>query len=465
MSRWAFPGIVALLGLVCTTTLVRVAATLFLHVPLDPNEGWNAYHSVAAMSGGHLYPSPGGFLFNNYPPLSFYIVGTLGTLIGDHIFAGRLISFLATLAVAGGIFAALRIMRADLLPALFAALLFVAGLLVFTDYVGMDDPQLLAHAVAIGGLILLLKEPRVARFVVVAAFAMMFAGFIKHNLIALPVAMAAWLMIYDRGNAAWFVGSGIAFVLAGLTIFQLVYGIGLLGQLNSARLWSGAVFGENLTRFLLWSDVSLFGLATLLLLGRRDRYVAFCAIYAAISVVVGAAFAGGAGVDLNIWFDAAIALALGGGLLFQRLSTCAWLSVGGAFAYTIPLLAGLWLDWNSDWLTRDYWLHPFAEETASAEADIAFLKSHDGPALCEMLSLCYWAGKRAEVDVFNLGQAYASHRQSDATLIHLIEARYFRTIEFDSLEDFAMGDSVRQATARSYRVDHPGENGVFLLPR
>ena len=33
-----------------------------------------------------------------------------------------------------------------------------------------------------------------------------------------------------------------------------------------------------------------------------------------------------------------------------------------------------------------------------------------GPALCEMLSLCYWAGKRAEVDVFNLGQAYRDRR-------------------------------------------------------
>ena len=47
--------------------------------------------------------------------------------------------------------------------ALFAALLFVAGLLVFTDYVGMDDPQLLAHAVAIGGLALLLRASPVRR--------------------------------------------------------------------------------------------------------------------------------------------------------------------------------------------------------------------------------------------------------------------------------------------------------------
>jgi uncharacterized membrane protein len=39
-----------------------------------------------------LYPSHDKLITNNYPPLSFYIVGALGWLIGDMVLAGRLLS-------------------------------------------------------------------------------------------------------------------------------------------------------------------------------------------------------------------------------------------------------------------------------------------------------------------------------------------------------------------------------------
>lgn len=459
-----FKGLTALLATGCAIGLARIAATIFLHVPLDPNEGWNAYHAMEAMSGGGLYPPGGGFMFNNYPPLSFYIVGALGKT-GDHILAGRILSLLATLGVSGGVFTALRIMRINVWSAAFATLLFVAGLLIFTDYVGMDDPQLLAHAITMGGLILLLPEPRATQKVILAALLLVIAGFIKHNLIALPLALAMWLAINDRRSAVKFTGAGIALVLIGVILFQFTYGVSLLSQLNSPRLWSAAIFAENLRQFLVWCDIPLFGAVVLLLTGRGDGRGVLCVTYAAISVAVGATFAGGAGVDMNIWFDAAIALALCSGLLLQKLSARAWLGTGAAAALTIPLLAGLWLNWNSDWLTRDYWLHPLAEETTSAETDIAFLKSHDGPALCEMLSLCYWAGKREEVDVFNLGQAYATHARSERALLALIQVRHYAVLEFDSLDDFALGPNVRRAVLGAYRIDHADDDGVFLLPR
>lgn len=464
-DRLVFRGLVALLAAVCAAGLVRIAATIFLHVPLDPNEGWNAYHSLAAMSGGALYPPPDSFMFNNYPPLSFWIVGAFGQAIGDNIFAGRILSLAATLCIAGSVFVTLRFMDVGRWRALFAALLLVAGLLDFTDYVGMDDPQLLGQAVAMGGLVLLVRRPRTPAVIAIASMLMTAALFVKHNLVALPAATVLWLALHDRHAAMRFAISGIAFALAGLALFHMVYGVSLIGQLNSARLWSGEVFAANLANFLIWSNVSLFGLAILAFFGKGDRHIALCAIYAAMSGAVGVPFAGGAGVDMNIWFDAAIALALGGGLLLQKLSGRSWLGTAVAFAYAIPLLAGLWLNWNGDWLTGDFWLYPLAEETASAEADIAFLKGHDGPALCEMLSLCYWAGKREEVDVFNLGQAFATGRQSDAALVRLIDARRFRTLEFDSLDDFTLGPNVRRAAMRQYRVDHASENGAFLVAR
>ena len=48
----ATPGIVlAVFALVCMVALWRVLAVTGLRVPLDPNEGWNAYHAAAAVAG------------------------------------------------------------------------------------------------------------------------------------------------------------------------------------------------------------------------------------------------------------------------------------------------------------------------------------------------------------------------------------------------------------------------------
>jgi hypothetical protein len=128
------------------------------HVPRDPNEGWNAYLAHAAVTGSALYPQ--GLMINNYPPLSFYIVGALGTITGDPIVAGRLLSLISFFAVAGAITVILREMGATVLASLFASLFFAAGVLAASDYVAMDDPQLLGHALQLAGLSLLLPARR-----------------------------------------------------------------------------------------------------------------------------------------------------------------------------------------------------------------------------------------------------------------------------------------------------------------
>src|SRR6185295_16458982 len=85
----------ASLALACLFGLLHVLTVLGLHVPFDPNEGWNAYFAQMAMRSGSPYPPDGGFLVNNYPPLSFYLVGAIGKLLGDNIVAGRIVSLLA----------------------------------------------------------------------------------------------------------------------------------------------------------------------------------------------------------------------------------------------------------------------------------------------------------------------------------------------------------------------------------
>ncbi|HEX4294301.1 MAG TPA: hypothetical protein VHZ29_09215 [Rhizomicrobium sp.] len=455
MSR-AFNILNLVLALGCALGLARILAVAGVHVPLDPNEGWNAYHTAAAMSGGNLYPGAGSFLTNNYPPLSFYVVGLFG---GDHIVAGRIVALLAFAAVAASIFAAARTMGTSRQAASFGALWFVAGVMIFTDYVGMDDPQLLGHAIAMAGFLLLLRGNMAG-----AALAMAAALFVKHNLVAMPAAALIWLALFDRRGAIRFAAWGLGAVLLGLVAFRLLHGVSLFGEMDSPRLFSLALLGENIAAWTLWGATALAVMAALLLVRRHDRHVALCAIYALVAVMVGACFSGGAGVDMNVWFDAVIALALGAALAVDRLGQELH-KVLAAFAYVVPLLCGLALAYDGAWLTRDFWLHPARDEAAMAAADIDFLKARDGPALCEMLSLCYWAGKPAEVDVFNLGQAFATRARSDDALVRLVEARRFRAVQFDSMDEFALGPRVKDAFARNYRVDHEDGDGVFLMPR
>src|SRR3954452_21315861 len=52
------------------------------------NEGWNAYNADAA-AAGHLYPPPDALIGNNYPPLSFLLIGGLARQFGDALYIGR----------------------------------------------------------------------------------------------------------------------------------------------------------------------------------------------------------------------------------------------------------------------------------------------------------------------------------------------------------------------------------------
>jgi hypothetical protein len=438
----------AALALACVAGLAHVAMLVPQHVALDPNEGWNAYHTLAAMSGGALYPPPGSFLANNYPPLSYYVVGAMGWLTGDEIVAGRIVSLMSLVAVASAIFVCARRMGTGREASLFGAVWFALGLLVFTDYVGMDDPQLLGHAIAMAGFVLLLRGNAAG-----AALAMTLALFVKHNLAALPLAALIWLALTDRKAALRFAGWGIGFGVLGLVLFRLVYGVELWSELASPRLYSLAALRDNVTAWTVWGGAGLAVMAALLLVRRKDPDVALCAIYALVAVALGLAFAGGAGVDMNVWFDAAIALSFGIALALDRLPRDPH-KLLAAGVYVLALVCGLALNWD------DVWQRP-----PRAELDIAFLKGHPGPALCEMLSLCYWAGKRAEIDVFNTGQAFAAGARSDTALIGEIEARRFTAMEFDSMDDFALGPRVKRAVLANYRVDHENDNGVFLVQR
>ncbi len=458
-DEWVLRIVVFAIGSGCLAGIVHVASVIGLHVPFDPNEGWNAYFAQAATQGA-LYPASSSLMTNNYPPLSFYFVGLLG---GDAIIVGRIVALISFLLVAAMVALAALRMGCTWTEGVFAALLLTSCLLLTSDYVGMDDPQLLGHAVAMGGMLVVLREPRVPRTMVIAALIFAIAFFIKHNLVLLPIAAGLWLFLLDRRLCITFAISGAVFLLTGMGLFREVFGVGLFTQLAAPRLYHTGSIGVMLWEWLPWAAVPIGGAVLLAVLARRDRYATLCVIYAAIAVGAGIFFLGGDGVDVNALFDADIALSLSAGVLLNRTVRNASRPVL-AVMYALPLAALVFV-LSPDWRASDYWLHPMADDLDTARHEIALVRNAKGPVICEMLSLCYWAGKPAEADLFNLGQQYATGARSDAALASLLDHRAIALVQFESPSAFTPTPRIAQSLARNYRVIRRDDDRQFLVPR
>jgi hypothetical protein len=463
MNARALRFLVASLALGCSLALIHIASTLTFQVPFDPDEGWNAAFTKHLLTTNSPYPPLHSLLTNNYPPLSFYAVAALTHLTGDAVVAGRLLAFTALLATALGIFTALRRMDCSREASGLGALLFLVAILLTSDYAGMDDPQMFGHAIAIGGLLLVLPEPRIPRRMVGAALLFTVALFIKHNLIILPAATALWLILANRRLATTFIFSGIVFALIGLGLFKAFFGFNLLPVIASPRAYSLAHLWTTFSAWLPWGAPLLAGAIALLILARHDRYAMFSLIYAAAATVIGLYFLGGEGVDMNAMFDADIALALCAALLIDGFSTPAW---------RLPAIAGLGLtvlfsffSIEPNWRSTDFWLRPLAEERRAAAQEIALIRATKGPVLCETLALCYWAGKSAEADVFNLSEAYRTGTRSDADLIQAFAAKRYALVEFEDMEHFPLTPRIRSALLENYRMTLEGDDGTFFVPR
>lgn len=110
-------------------------------------EGWNAYFQDAAASGGRVYPSANTLIVNNYPPLSFYAIGLLGSVLGDNLFVDRALSLISLAVVSIEIFVCVRTLAGGVIGPALGALWYAAIVSHnFTSYVGANDPQLAGEA-------------------------------------------------------------------------------------------------------------------------------------------------------------------------------------------------------------------------------------------------------------------------------------------------------------------------------
>jgi hypothetical protein len=384
----------------------------FLNVEIENNEGWNAYFADAAMGKMSLYPSADKLITNNYPPLSFYIVGVVGRFTGDPVLAGRLLSLVAVIAIATAIASSVRWLGGSGVAATISAAFFVATMSrFFMPYVGMNEPQLLGEAIMAFGFLWFLVARSNDRGYIGPILVMALAGFVKHNIIAMPLTAFMWLSLNRRREAVKCFCIAMIAIIAGIAICYVLFGRNFFLNLLCPRHYS---IKRWLWAFvdLEWVSVGLLACAYNGWARRNNVGVQLCSWL--ISIALGSYFLqkGGAGVDINAQFDLVIAVAIGLGLAFTQISLWPIARRFGSqqaraillVALCVRLLASKQLE-----PVRLIFDSSFRKEIAMREQAMTDSVEHvrriPGDVTCgrDML-VDYRAGKPFAVDVFNANQ-------------------------------------------------------------
>ena len=431
----------------------------FLNIEIETNEGWNAYFSDAALGRMPLYPSADKLITNNYPPLSFYIVGGLGRLVGDPILAGRLLSLAAVFVIGGTVTGAVRALGGDRAGAGVGGAVFVATISRFSSsYVGMNEPQLLAHALMSIGFAWFLRSNARNESCLWPILFMAFAGFVKHNIISMPLAALLWLGFHRPREALKCALVSGAAVAAGFALCFALYGhdffLNMLSsrQYSWARSWGAAGELKPLSA----------ALAAIALLGWfrwKDRNVRLCALL--VSIAVGTFFLQrtGAGVDKNSIFDLLIAASIGTGIAFSHAGSAFNTQPGAsaddipprpkripiafvlqaAFLLVLALRLSYFQEFTSSYPFRMFFDPSFKTEIATREramADsIAKVRAVPG-AVMTTNYVCYRAGKPFTIDKFNAEQRVLTGALPSDAITSLIESRRISVVHPDRRGDW-----------------------------
>ena len=426
--------------------------TIPLHIPLSYNEGWNAYFDQRAIGAGAgpLYPSADSLVFNNYPPLSFYLVGAFGRyVLGDMIVAGRLVAIGSLLVSAALLGVCVKLLNGSLRGSLVASgLLLLYSSTFFRDYVAMDDPQWMAHALMLGGLAVLLRGYATARYpvarVAVAALLVAAGGLVKHNLVGLPLAVTIWLALMRPRVAMVWLAAAVGWVGMGLVVTAILHGQAAFKDiLAHPRVFRITRLNKAVERLIPLLPMML--IAGLVCRRRLDDDppMRFATLFVAISLVTGIAQRFGEGIYYNAHFETMLALCLLTGLTVSRTFAGKLRLRGRAIGpaalvgfAAIPVL--VMMPWQLKRALAD--LDDRAARARSWQPIIARIAASPGIAGCESLSLCFWAGKPFAVDLFNLDQSILTGG-SIARFDGLARTHAFTVFEYSG-DSFTVTDAV-----------------------
>jgi hypothetical protein len=306
----------------------------------------------------------------------------------------------------------------------------------FMPYVGMNEPQLLGDAIMAFGFLGFLIARSNDRGYVGPVLVMALAGFVKHNIIAMPVTVFLWLALFRRREAVkCFCVVAIA-IMIGTAICYALFGENFFLNILSPRHYS---LKRALRSFqeLEWVSVGLVACLYNAWACRRDVNVQLCSCL--IAIALGSYFLqkGGAGVDINAQFDLVMAVAMSFGLAFTQVSiwpVARHLRLEQAqaillLAVCVRLLASKQLQPVRMVFDRSFINEIAIREQAMADS-VQRVQQVPGDVLCPPL-VSYRSGKPFMVDVFNVQQRISAGVLPKDAITARVAAGTLTTVEVD----------------------------------
>ena len=406
------------------------------NVEINYNEGWNAYRAAMVSSGIPLYGTPPQSFGTGtaYPPLSFHLIGWLGTT-DSFVAIGRWISLISLMIT--GVFLALIVRQAggSLDAAIFSFLLYEIGIaLLLPNRIGMNDPQLLAEALSTAGLYFYVRNPVSTRLLCISGLLFCLAGFTKQTLIVFPAVVAIDLLLRSRKAFVTWAGAMVlcAAFLTGLTF--LVDGRYFVVHLLGKRTYAyGRAWGEFHIYAVLFQGMLVLATAWTINALRSRRLLVLAFVF---SHMLAFLLSGGAGVDLNVFFNpwATTVMACGLAMSDIRFAPAEWRPsiYNAAAALSFALFFMSVMVFVPGELRRDTEkTHALPELENEFRSAVEFAKAHPGPALCESLLLCYEAGKPFEYESFSVRDELKTGQIKERDVLELLRTHHFQTVQIN----------------------------------
>jgi hypothetical protein len=475
--RWRVGDLLllALVSAFAVLTAIYPMAAAFYRFEADYSEGWHAYNTLTVARHLPLYGVKYGWTNVNYPPLFYFVTAHLAWLTPDYLLMGRglaLISFAACIA-----FVAMIVWKLTgaIAPALFGGSFCVALFCTqATMRIGNNEPNMLACAFCLGGLLLYLTKRDALSFGWIASIVLLFVigGNFKHNLIEFPLAVFVDLCLLSRRRAAYYFLTAIPLVALSIYLI-LVYG----GPFFLAAVLVKRGIDLSIIDFpmavILPITVAFFWAIAKCRTGIRRPLLALLLV----GLVVDFGFSIGIGVGVNIFFGTFFAISILMGLLLDETwkATPAWFaSMPRLWRWGVPvflcssLALSFFLSGQFHLASRQAELR---EKQTRFAAEVAFLKAHPGPAICESLLRCFDAGKPDAYDPSTATILVRAHHLNTDGMVANIDAHLYSSIQLDERLELIQRPSQRfpsellDAIERDYALALDDDGCAIYVPR
>jgi hypothetical protein len=290
--------------------------------------------------------------------------------------------------------------------------------------------------------------------------------------------VTVWLLRRSKSAfSTWIISSGILLAVTGALLW-LAYGAAFFDSVRTARLFSLHQSGHA-TAAALRCFAPLIGLTFLLCAAERSERALFLAAYLLTAVAIGALAAGGAGVDVNAFFDLLIAASLGAALATEALWTGSLFKSFFAADSRLTLLFGPIAVVLLGLCTGTYAVTKLPRALANVgnldsleQRSLHYIREirlqGGGHAVCEMVGLCYWANTPFTLDLFIYGQKLETGVLPLASCNTVLQGAKIPLIQLQSVNRHGvelLPDACSRVMYQNYRPIADSDLGVLLVPR